>query len=182
MSSRPPRTKKRPISLPHRSLFQALLAARRQPQWRPDVEQPLHVVSTARAAMIFFTLGVNVDEPTGVTRNTVLHLVCRRFGPLYRKTFEVLEACNALLRCLVVDLRVNLEHRNANGNTPLHIMVLNESIDGAALLLRFGADPTVRNHARDTPLEAVASMEPSFHGAMSDMFRRYGDDIDGAVL
>lgn len=131
----------------------------------------MHAVTTARCATVLFALGSDFDEPTEGGKNTVLHLFATYFG-LNRRVVSRSDRV-ALLRFLIVNLHVDMNQKNTNGNTPLHVMILSEWIDGVQVLLELGADTTVVNVFHHTPEEVIQSKSSAFRNAAEKLFRQY---------
>lgn len=108
-------------------------------------ETALHVASaTGRTRMVQLLLdaGANVDAITRSQLRTPLHLACLN---------ERVDAAKLLLNCATCD--VNAKDRN--GETPLHMAVGTGNVKLVALLVRHGADVNVRNLQNESVLQQV---------------------------
>jgi ankyrin repeat protein len=111
-------------------------------------------LSVASTFTIFHLLQRGANPSAGQLQSgTLLHLICRTEQVrhhYYRRDFE------ALLRRGVLDVNA----RDSDGMTALHLAVLHKSRDFALLLLKHGADPNLPDARGSTPLQLLCSATP----------------------
>ena len=61
---------------------------------------------------------------------------------------------------LTVDIQPNIKTRN-DGNSPLHIAVQNADLKAIAVLIKYGADPSVGNTAYASPMTLAELSNPT---------------------
>lgn len=109
-------------------------------------ESPLHIIAaktnclyTDGEAINYFSarMDVNIRDKK---RDTPLHIAANQDG----NSIVMIEA---LLQCPAI----LIDAKNMNGNTPLHLAVMNGAYRLVRLLLKRGADPDIANNAKQTP-------------------------------
>ncbi|MFP4128711.1 MAG: YfhO family protein [Desulfonatronovibrio sp.] len=77
-----------------------------------------------------------------------------------------------LLRTVLNQHKVNINHHDWHGSTALHLSAARNSLDMAELLLEHGADPLLVDSSRQTPLDLALAAE---NRAMVNLLQRYAE-------
>lgn len=92
----------------------------------------------------FIEYGLDFDRRIDASGNTALHFLVKR------KTQDALAAVQ-----FVLDNSANPNVQNDEGDTPLHVALLNDNTKVADLLIQQGADLTITNQDEETPFQAL---------------------------
>lgn len=125
-------------------------------------ETALHVASaTGRTKMVQLLLdaGANVNVVTKLEDRTPLHLACLH---------DCIDAAKLLLNCATCDV----DAKDRNGDTPLHLATVAGSEKLVALLVRYGANINSRNLQNKTPLtQAEEKLSVAFRANYANILR-----------
>jgi ankyrin repeat protein len=85
-----------------------------------------------------------------------------------------------VLRCLVTDLGADVNHGDANGNTPLHFAALDNILDVIrCLVTEYSADVSQANHGGGTPLLIAA--QKGYLDIVRCLVAEFGADVNQAM-
>lgn len=103
---------------------------------------------------------VNVQSKN---KNAALHLAVGKGYKLWSANFQVLACSNLDLVKELIKNKANVNLKNEDGNTPLHIACARHDVEMIKTLLDAGADPTVTNNAG---LSSQEMLELNYNVAM----------------
>ena len=98
-------------------------------------ETPLHLAilsGNTRICEFLINNGANMDKATSMNRSTPLHYAC-------------MVGSNQIVKLLVVRA-ININARNSDSSTPLHIAVISNALEIVHTLLKYHADPNLLLH------------------------------------
>ena len=136
---------------------------------RHDARSPLRfAVSNMQAdciAALLESADINVNAGRGHAGGTVLHLACLNpeIGPC--------------LRLLLAVPGIDVDARDSEGGTALHVAAAHGASEAVAMLLAAGASPNARNFGGETPLHLAMSLR-----CIAPLLAAPGVDVNAASL
>jgi ankyrin repeat protein len=67
----------------------------------------------------------------------------------------------------LLDKGADVNHKNYNGNTPLHIAIVNQDLEVCKVLISRGADVSITNNEGKTPLQVAIGRK--FNNKLKDL-------------